>query len=253
MKYSVIADTDIGISKESNQDSILVKHAASPIGEVLLAVICDGMGGLSKGELASASVVREFSNWFDRELPKELVSLDMNVIGGKWELLLKDLNIKILEYGKKIGVNLGTTFSGILLIDDKYLIGHVGDSRVYQLSPMLRQLTKDQTVIAREIEKGTMTYTEAQNDPRKNMLLQCVGASKVVTPQIVYGKVENGFYLLCSDGFRHKVTPEEIEAKLSPAKLKTKNDMKNNIRYLIDLDKSRDEKDNISAILIKVE
>lgn len=119
MKFVAIADTDIGTSKMNNQDSLLIKHAVKANSEVLLAVVCDGMGGLSKGELASATVIRAFSEWFDQELPKELLNLDMKVIGGKWELMLKDLNLKLQEYGKMIGGNLGTTFSGILFVDNR--------------------------------------------------------------------------------------------------------------------------------------
>lgn len=253
MHFIATADTDIGISKEKNQDSVLIKHAASPRGEVLLAIVCDGMGGLSKGELASATVIREFSKWFDNELPNELCNLDMKVIGGKWELLLKDLNLKILEYGKSVGVNLGTTFSGILLVGEQYVIGHVGDSRVYQIGSALRQITEDHTVIAREISRGTMTIEEAKTDKRRNMLLQCIGASKVVTPQIIYGEVERGAYLICSDGFRHEISEEEILKAFNPAKLKDKQAMHSNTKHLIDLVKSRQERDNISVVLVKSE
>ena len=66
MQFKVAADTDIGIKKQTNQDSVLVKHGKCGLGEVLLAVVCDGMGGLDRGELASASVIREFNGWFDR-------------------------------------------------------------------------------------------------------------------------------------------------------------------------------------------
>ena len=100
MKFCATADTDIGISKQTNQDSILVKHANTKFGQILLAVVCDGMGGLSKGELSSAMVIQAFSDWFDKELPYEFPQIDMNVIAGKWELLLKELKVNILEYGK---------------------------------------------------------------------------------------------------------------------------------------------------------
>lgn len=72
MHFTVTADTDIGIAKETNQDSVLFKHGTYSGGEVLMAVICDGMGGLAKGELASATVIREFSEWYNKELPYEL-------------------------------------------------------------------------------------------------------------------------------------------------------------------------------------
>ena len=55
MKFMAAADTDIGIYRADNQDSLLIKHAKYNNQEILMAIVCDGMGGLSKGELASAS------------------------------------------------------------------------------------------------------------------------------------------------------------------------------------------------------
>ncbi|GFP74228.1 PP2C family protein-serine/threonine phosphatase [Clostridium fungisolvens] len=253
MQFVATADTDIGISKDTNQDSVLIKHAATSSGEILLAIVCDGMGGLAKGELASATVIRSFSEWFDSEMPSELRSLDMKVIGGKWELMLKELNAKILEYGKSVGINLGTTFTGILFADNQYVICHVGDTRVYHIGTGLRQLTEDHTLVAREISRGTMTLEQAKTDRRRNMLLQCVGASRVVTPQIIYGTTEKGVYMICSDGFRHEITEKEIFESLKPVNLINKQAMHGNAKYLIDLIKSRQERDNISVVLVKTE
>lgn len=253
MQFVATADTDIGTSKDINQDSVLIKHAFTPSGEVLLAIVCDGMGGLSKGELASATVIRSFGEWFDKELPKEMSSVDMRVIGGKMELMLKDLNAKILEYGRFIGADLGTTFSGILFMDNQYVIGHVGDSRVYRIGSFLKQLTEDHTVVAREVSRGKITIEQARKDKRRNMLLQCVGASRVITPQIIYGTVQRGAYMICSDGFRHEITEEEIFQSLKPVNLINKQVMHENARHLIDLVKLRQERDNISVVLIKIE
>ena len=253
MRYVATADTDVGIAKDNNQDSVLIKHAATELGEVVLAVVCDGMGGLEKGELASATVIREFARWFHEELPMELDHLNLQVIGGKWALMLKDLNMKILEYGNKQGASLGTTFSGILFVNNQYVIAHVGDTRIYHIGSNLTQLTTDQTFVAREISRGTMTAEQAKTDKRRNLLLQCVGASQTVEPQIMYGFAERGAYMLCSDGFRHEVTEAEIYRALNPNNLIDKNAMHHNSRYLIEQVKSRNERDNISVILIKAE
>ncbi len=254
MRFIATADTDIGISKDTNQDSVLIKHAKAEGKEVLLAVVCDGMGGLSKGELASATVIRAFAQWFDEELPYELKNVDLQVIGAKWSLLLKELNAQILEYSKENSIEgVGTTFSGILFIDDQYVIGHVGDTRVYHIGASLTQLTTDQTFVAREISRGTMTLEQAKTDKRRNLLLQCIGASKVVEPQIICGKTEKGAYMLCSDGFRHEITEAEIYESLNPINLMNKDAMHNNAKYLIEQNKNREEKDNISVLLIKAE
>lgn len=253
MRYTATADTDVGISKSTNQDSVLIKHASTDIGEVLMAIVCDGMGGLAKGELASATVIREFARWFDEDLPFELDNLDMQVIGGKWSLMLKDLNLKILEYGTEHGTSLGTTFSGILFVGNQYVIAHVGDTRVYQIGSSLNQLTTDQTFVAREISRGTMTAEQAKTDKRRNLLLQCVGASKTVEPQVICGTAEKGAYMLCSDGFRHEITEAEMYESLNPINFMNKNAMHSNAKYLIEQVKSRNERDNISVVLIKAE
>lgn len=253
MRFIATADTDIGISKNTNQDSLLVKHAKTDIGEVLMAIVCDGMGGLSKGELASATVIRAFSEWFDNELPFELENTDMQIIGSKWSLMLKDLNVKISEYGDEIGSSLGTTFSGILFVEDKYVLVHVGDSRIYHIGSSLNQLTTDQTFVAREISRGNMTPEQAKTDKRRNLLLQCVGASKVVEPQIICGNTDKGAYMLCSDGFRHEISEAEIYESLNPVNLMNKEAMHSNVKYLIEQNKQRHERDNISVILVKVD
>ena len=141
MRFSTVADTDIGINKTTNQDSLLIKHAIYENIEVLMAVVCDGMGGLSKGELASATVIRTFSDWFAKVLPFELQCLDFQILSSKLTLLLKDINARINDYGQKNGVNLGTTVSEILFIGDKYLIHHIGDSRIYHINSAVKQLS----------------------------------------------------------------------------------------------------------------
>ena len=252
MHYMATADTDIGIKKQTNQDSILIKHGQCEKGEILLAVICDGMGGLKKGEVASATVVKKFSEWFDSELPFELKNLDMNIIADKWSLLLKDLNLKIAEYGQQDGIRLGTTFTGVLFIDDQYLAVHVGDTRLYQLDSGLKQLTTDHTFVAREIRRGNLTVEQEKKDKRRNMLLQCVGASERIEPEILTGTVQQGAYMLCSDGFRHEISESEIYESLNPVNLINKEAMHNNVKYLIEQVKKRNEKDNISVVLVKV-
>lgn len=251
MRYVAVAESDIGTSREVNQDSVLIEHAKYGDTVVLMAIVCDGMGGLSKGELASASVIHEFKEWFFKSLPQELKNIDINVIGGKFSLLLKNLNNRIMKYGQDIGERLGTTFTGILFVDNQFVIVHVGDTRVYHINKSLIQLTDDQTFIAKEILRGALTPEQAKTDKRRNMLLQCIGASNTVEPQIVCGETKPGFYLICSDGFRHKITEDELALSLDFHHLTNKRKMLARSKKLIDLVKQRGERDNISVILIR--
>lgn len=254
MRFIATADSDVGITKDINQDSVLIEHAKVGDKEVLMTIICDGMGGLALGELASATVIRTFAKWFKQELPYELKHLDMHIIAEQWSFMLKETNIKILEYSKAMkGQGIGTTFTGMLFVDNQYLIVHVGDTRAYRIGDATEQLTMDQTFVAREISRGTMTLEEAKRDRRRNMLLQCVGASKTVEPEILYGETQKGVYMLCSDGFRHEISEQEIYQSLNAKVLQNKGTMHLKAKQLIDLVKSRNEKDNISVILVKVE
>ena len=124
---------------------------------------------------------------------------------------------------------------------------------MYQIDSALNQLTTDQTFVAREVSKGNMTIEQAKVDKRRNLLLQCVGASKVVEPQVLLGTTKKGAYMLFSDGFRHEITEEEIYESFIPKKLSNKKMMHKQMQYLIQQVKKRQEKDNISVILIKAE
>ena len=99
---------------------------------------------------------------------------------------------------------------------------------------------------------GRMTLEQAKTDKRRNMLLQCVGASKEINPEVIHGSICPGVYMLCSDGFRHEISSREMYQLLNPAVLFDQTVMRQNIRELIERVKVRNEQDNISAVLIKV-
>lgn len=253
MKFIATGDTDIGIARKNNQDSLLIKHGETEDGEVLMAIVCDGMGGLAQGELASATVVRAFHDWFDKALPYALMELNLKAIGNIWSMVLKECNRKIMEYGEASNCKIGTTFTGMLFIGKSYLIAQVGDTRAYHIGDTVRQLTQDQTVVAREVRMGRLTPEAALTDKRRNVLLQCVGASKNMVPEILYGTTEQGTYMLCSDGFRHVVTEDEMQEFLNTDQLPGKEAMHRSVKALMEMIKRREEKDNMSAILIRAE
>ena len=253
MNYLTAAHTDIGIRKSTNQDSALVMEAETDVGRVLLTVICDGMGGLAKGEVASSAVIREFSQWFEQQLPCILaIENPTDRIFSSWEKIALACNEKIFAYGKRHGVSMGTTLVAMLFIGEKYYIINIGDSRAYCLSDRLYLLTKDQTFVQREMDMGRMTYEEAMNSPQRNVLLQCIGASNYIEPDFFTGEVAaNQVYMLCSDGFRHVISDAEIFDNLNPAAMTDEQAMLDREVYLTETVKSRQERDNITVVTVR--
>jgi len=118
------------------------------------------------------------------------------------------------------------------------------------MSKKIAQLTEDHTFIAREIRRGNMTAEQAATDSRRNVLLQCIGVNRFFEPQYMNGMIEKeDSVLLCSDGFRHMVTEEEIFEKLHSAV--NEQEMKKGLIHLVELNKQRQETDNITAVLVK--
>lgn len=254
MAFQVAYHTDIGIKKKTNQDGLLLKTAKTLQGEVGLFVICDGMGGLSHGELASATVIRGMSDWFDNNLP-ELLESDMmeKEIPVMLEKRVRELNAKILGYGEASNIKLGTTITALFILFSQYFIIQIGDSRAYSINDQLLKLTEDQTLVERELQRGNITAEQARIDPRRNVLLQCVGATKDINVVITSGEVKTGtLYMLCTDGFYHEINDNEMLTNLNPQNFNGEAKMKDKIVELVDLAKERQETDNISVLLAKV-
>jgi PPM family protein phosphatase len=254
MAFLTAHHTDVGIKKKTNQDALLLKTAKTPKGPVGLFIVCDGMGGLSHGELASATVIRGMAEWFDTQMPRLAFSEHFEEeIYSEVEKCMKQLNEKILKYGEASKVKLGTTMTALLIVDHKYYIAHIGDSRAYAISNSLNQLTKDQTLVAREVARGNITEEQAKIDPRRNVLLQCVGATTEIEVDFSKGDVQaNTVFLLCSDGFYHQITEEELELELKPGTVTNNQQLKDKIVELVELVKVRKEVDNISVVAVKV-
>lgn len=255
MNFIISVATDIGTTKATNQDSFNARVMTTPLGRMAFAVVCDGMGGLDKGEVASASVVNAFCKWAEQRLPDLCESgLTDSAIRADWVGIATEYNEKIKLYGKRCGLasGLGTTVTAMLLTEQRYYIINVGDTRAYEIGDHVALLTKDQTVVAREVELGNLTQVEAETDPRRSVLLQCVGASDEVYPDMFFGDTAlNATYMLCSDGFRHEITEGEIYAYLNPTVMTDADGMQRNMEALIELNKQRRERDNISVVTIR--
>jgi len=247
--------TDAGNVKDVNQDSLSVKIVNSPQGKIVFAVVCDGMGGLEQGEVASKEVVLAMNEWFHTGFAHMVAtdSVDEDDIYEQWHQQIDAVNQKIIRYSERTGLNMGTTLTALLIYGDQYYVCNVGDSRLYRIEKQLQRVTVDQTVVAQEVRMGILTEEEAENDPRRNILLQCVGASAVVEPQFDSGFVGDlATFVLCSDGLIHKITADEIYNQFRPEVLIDKEAVENACTSLTSIAMERGEKDNITVIGIVV-
>ena len=253
MRYLQSYYTDVGIKRKNNQDSLALFKADTDFGEVLLAIVCDGMGGYQSGELASKTIIEIFEKWFKQDFSKCLYDgLNFEIIKGQWNRIIKDCNTILVEYGLQYDIDLGSTLTAGLFIKNKYYIAHVGDSRAYKiLSDKVFQITQDQSAVAEALRRGEITPEEAKKDKRRNILLECIGITKNVKILFYEGVSAVGdTFMFCSDGFWHNLTEEELCRYLSGKQFKDNKMIRIHLNYLVETVKHKGEKDNITALAV---
>ena len=143
---------------------------------------------------------------------------------------------------------MGTTLTSLLLYRDNYYICHVGDSRIYKIADRILQITEDHSLVAKEVELGYLTKEQALVDPRRSVLLQCVGASDTVNPQFEKGQIpERVTFVLSSDGFVHMLSEEEIFQYFQPDQIRNKEQLTAICKEATEIVMERGERDNITV------
>ncbi len=253
MEIKACIFTDAGRVRKINQDSAMIKVANTKShGRISFAAVCDGMGGLSRGEVASCKMIRALEGWFMDELPL-MQNLPMAQLWDTVETSLLRLIARtggeIKRYGRHRGISLGTTLTALLQIGNEYMTINVGDSRIYLVDRRgAEAVTRDQSLIQDKLERGEIAAADSADDPEKNVLLQSVGASREVVPEVRRGCFGGDTTVLAvSDGFWRKLSPREIHDKLCPQMCVTPEDMLRECRKLADMAVRRKEDDNISV------
>lgn len=255
MRYLTAHYTDKGIQKNINQDSLMVLRGEYKKGEAVMAVVCDGMGGLKNGEVASSEVARLFSKWF-QETFEQIKEKDEEEFEDElyesWENLLQYAHRQIRLYGQQNGIKIGTTATVFLLMQENYYFTHVGDCRLYELTENISCLTSDQTLASLGAMDNRNLIEKQRQKETSSILIQGIGASEKIRPIYHSGQIRRkAVYLLCSDGFRHKISEEELLAAFDPVKMDSEKSMEEKAKEITEAVLERGEKDNISVILFK--
>ena len=204
----IVAKTDIGLQRESNQDS----YAAGELpGAVAWAVVCDGMGGAAGGNFASSTAVKVIS---ERITSSYRDGMSASSIRNMLTSAIAAANISVYDMSKADPelTGMGTTVVVAIVVDNNVFIAHAGDSRAYILSDgSLNQLTKDHSIVQEMIDNGTLTPDEAKIDPRKNIITRALGVDYELRIDFDIADIgEKDVLILCTDGLTNFVEPQEI-------------------------------------------
>jgi PPM family protein phosphatase len=173
-------------------------------------IVADGMGGHAAGEVASEMAVQIITRQLNGV--SDLVSREttLRVVNA-----LKEANRAIYErtLSEVDKQGMGTTASVLLLAGNRYLIGQVGDSRVYMLRDgALTQITKDHSYVQEQVDAGYLTPEQARYHPYSNVITRCVGASETVEPDTYAGEMKIGdIFLVASDGLTGMVDDRRLQ------------------------------------------
>lgn len=249
-EYGIISKC--GLVKEVNQDRILIKIGEKGLLEFGLFVIADGMGGHELGEVASTIAICELTNWWDSELRCIILNADNIWTQVKKSLLKRfnDINQIILS-SKDKRIKMGTTLTVLFLYGDKYIITHIGDSRVYTKTNIgLKQLTKDHSLIATQLRQGILTKDKVVIINNKNILTQCMGIKDTINPFCKIGSIKMGStFLLCSDGLYNFISKDELE-KVIIGQMEKRTELQEIANKLYSNILKNGAGDNVSIILI---
>ena len=237
------AKSDIGKAREMNQDAYYISEPSSPIKLYLLA---DGMGGYKGGEIASNLAIKCARSYIEnnfKDVAKDRDSL-IQLVASSMEYA----NMVVYEKSKedKELEGMGTTLEVCLIYNNKAYIGHVGDSRIYRVrKQFIRKLTQDHSYVQKLVKDGTITKEEAENHPKKNMLMKALGCNAFVEPDVsVKGFLRDDILLISSDGLTNMVKQEDIfeiaKGNIEKAPIK-----------LVDLANENGGLDNITVVVIK--
>jgi protein phosphatase len=262
IKVEVFAKTDLGRTRDHNEDRFLVadltrkaaslqpdvrRHDIGPRGTLL--VVADGMGGAAAGELASematdtiyAHLVKTWNA--ENEITPQRFAYRLK---EAVEVANASIHAHAKAHPEVRGMGTTTTAAGVL--NDHLYLTQVGDSRAYLIrGRQAHQITKDQSLMQRLVEAGELTEEEAAQSERRNIILQALGPDPKVKVDLTHQEVRRGDILvLCSDGLSGQVKKDEIAQIVSSTP-----DLSAACDKLIALANERGGPDNITVVIAR--
>lgn len=244
MKYEFFARTDTGRVRSNNEDAVSVDAEAN------IAVLADGMGGYSAGEVASGMATDFIQAEMARWLGQSTTAPSGQDIRRALEICVDNANQAIyaaalanLDYA-----GMGTTLVVGVLSGERLVLAHVGDSRCYRLrAGALKQLTRDHSWLQEQLDAGLLTPQQAAVSSSRNLVTRALGVEPIVEVEINEFKMEShDLLLMCSDGLSEMLGADEIAALLS-----SNETLEEKATRLIAAANANGGRDNISVLLVQ--
>lgn len=237
----IFAKTDKGKVRSINQDA----YAANILpGGAALAVVCDGMGGASAGDIASKTAVDIISQYVLNAYNPSMTSDDIIRL---LDNAIASANLEVFTLSQKDEAlnGMGTTVVAAIVCETQAVICNVGDSRAYLINDNLRQITRDHSIVQTLVESGKLSPEEARVHPEKNVITRALGVEEnILTDSYVIDINENDMLLLCTDGLSNYADSESI------LRIVKDNALDKTTALLIDKANAGGGRDNITAAVI---
>ena len=204
--------TDKGKVRSVNQDSY--RLSVSPSCEYVLAALCDGMGGVHGGEIASTIAADSFMQYAEDILHREPAVDAAQIL--REAAAYANLKVYDRAFRDDACRGMGTTLVAALVRMNDAAVVNIGDSRCYWLADgQLQQVTRDHSLVQSMVDRGLITEDEARSHPRKNVIMRAVGLERTIRSDIFRLDIRPGdALLLCSDGLSNLVDTGEMESLL---------------------------------------
>ena len=232
--------SDIGLHRSCNEDICSVNL------ENNFFLVADGVGGSAAGEIASRIFFNTVTDLFKASSPENLEEAEEIV-----RSCFAEANQSIQQHTRTTPFHkgMGCTAELLVICDDEYILGHIGDSRTYHFSNgELKLLTVDHSLAQEQLSMGTITADQAAKSHLRNVLSRAIGIDTHISADFHTGPLlPDSIFLLCSDGLYNMVPAEKIIPVLqydAPLDLKTE--------MLINMANDAGGLDNISVCLVEV-
>jgi len=231
--------TDIGLKRKNNEDAYLERL------DLGVFAVADGIGGSAAGEIASRIFVETAQEVFERGVYSDTETSAM--VQEVFRLANERILVNTEEYPENRGM--GCTAELIAFRGNRYIVGHVGDSRTYLFRDgELRRITRDHSLVQDQLEQGLITREDAKRHRLRNVVLRAVGIDSSVALDLIKGRMLQGdIFLLCSDGLTDMVDEDSVQETLSSALGLTEM-----VEQLIESAKAAGGNDNITVVLCQV-